>query len=192
MDPSQNLTQLLVAARTGENGQREDLFAAVYAELCQIASGQRRRHASNSTLHTTALVHESYLRLVDQAAVLEGDRLRFFATAARAMRHILVDHYRSRQAVKRGGDRQQSPLEPDELQANARGEMLLDLDEGLKQLKVEDERLAQVVELRFFVGLKDLEIAELLNVSDRTVRSDWVRAKSWLADFLSAGESSDG
>ncbi|MCB1185084.1 sigma-70 family RNA polymerase sigma factor [bacterium] len=195
MENRPDLTRLLVAARDGRPDDRDELYAAVYGELRRIARGQRRRHAADATLHTTALVHESYLRLIDQTAVLAGDRLRFFATAARAMRHILVDRYRARRAAKRGGDRQQADLDPDELQADVQGALLLDLDEGLHRLAATDERLARVVELRFFVGLKDAEIGELIGVSDRTVRTDWTRAKAWLADFLAepaAGASAAG
>ena len=190
MNSLPDLTQLLVAARTGDDPDRDALYAAVYEQLRRIASGQRRRHASGSTLHTTALVHESYLRLCDQDKLLEGDRLRFFASAARAMRHILVDHFRNRTAQKRGGDRNRVPLEPDELEAETQGGMLLDLDEALRHLEQRDERQARVVELRFFVGLRDAEIAQLLGIADRTVRNDWVRAKAWLADFLE-GEGAD-
>ena len=106
MGPSTDLTQLLIAARDGNAADRDALFAAVYDELRMLARGQRRRHASNSTLHTTALVHESYLRLANQERLGGGDRLRFFAVAAKAMRHVLVDHYRHRSALKRGGDRE--------------------------------------------------------------------------------------
>ena len=192
MNEAPDLTRLLVAARDGRDNDREELYAAVYGELRRIASGQRRRHSADATLHTTALVHESYLKLVDQTRVLAGDRLRFFATAATVMRHILVDRYRARQAAKRGGGRHRADLEPDELEADARGAMLLDLDEGLHRLAESDERLARVVELRYFVGLKDAEIGELLGVSDRTVRADWARAKTWLADFLAGPAAPDG
>ena len=192
MNPSPDLTRLLQAARTGRAEERDSLYAAVYGELRRIASGQRRRHAINSTLHTTAIVHESYLRLENQTSLLESDRSRFFGVAARAMRHILVDHYRARQTAKRGGDQERAPLEPEELMAETQGEMVLDLDEALDHLARRDERQAQVVELRFFVGLKDAEIAEMLNISDRTVRNEWNRAKVWLTDFLTSEKPADG
>lgn len=192
MNQSPDLTQLLLAARTGEAEERDSLYAAVYGELRRIAQAQRRRHAVDSTLHTTAIVHESYLRLMDQTRLLESDRSRYFGVAARAMRHILVDHYRARQTAKRGGDRERAPLEPEELEAETQGELMVDLDEALRHLSLQEERQAQVVELRFFVGLKDAEIAEILGVSDRTVRNEWNRAKLWLTDFMTSRKPADG
>jgi len=185
MSAPQELTMLLLAARDGGNSDREALFGAVYDELRVLARIQRRRHAADSTLHTTALVHESYLKLVDQENLADGDRLRFFGIAASAMRHILVDHYRTRSAKKRGGDQEQVDLDPNELATAAHGEMLLDLDQALIQLAQKDDRQARVVELRFFAGLNDQEIANIVGVSDRTVRKDWQQAKVWLADLLS-------
>ncbi len=192
MIPGQELTLLLLAARDGGSSDRDALFNAVYQELRSLASSQRRRHAADSTLFTTALVHESYLRLADQETLGGGDRLRFFGVAARAMRHILVDHYRTKRAKKRGGDQQQVDLDPAELAAGAHGEMLLDLDQALTHLATKNERQARVVELRFFAGLNDTEISTIIGVSDRTVRNDWQQAKSWLADHLADEKETGG
>ena len=188
MASTHQLTQLLLAARSGQDSDHDALFAAVYSQLRQIAARQRRKHAANSTLHTTALVHESYLRLVDRNGLGESDRLRFFSIAAGAMRQILVDHYRSRNAAKRGGGQDRVDLEPDDLAGQERGEMLLALDEALRKLEAKEPRQARVVELRFFVGLTEEEIGSVLGVSDRTVRTDWTKAKKWLADFLGDDE----
>lgn len=190
MASTPELTRLLLNARDGGPRDRDALFGAVYDELHRLASRQRQRHAANSTLHTTALVHESYLKLVDQAQLGDGDRLRFFAVAATAMRHILVDHYRRRSAAKRGGDYERVDVDPDELAGDARIDMLLDLDESLGRLLKLHPRQARVVELRFFAGLNDEEIGELLGVSDRTIRNEWTRAKAWLAGDMS-GEAGD-
>lgn len=189
MGNTPELTRLLLDARDGGDEQRDALFGAVYDELRRLARRQRARHAANSTLHTTALVHESYLKLVDQAQLGDGDRLRFFAVAATAMRHILVDHFRRRSAAKRGGDYERVDVDPDELAGDARIDMLLDLDEALGRLVEVAPRQARVVELRFFAGLNDAEIGEILGVSDRTIRNDWTRAKEWLAGDMSGGQA---
>ena len=183
-----DLTQLLLEARQGRTPARDRLFAAAYPELRQLARAQLRRHASGSTLHTTALVHEAYLKLFDQTQLAQGDRVQFFGIAARAMRQILVDHYRRTTAKKRGGDLERFDLDEQEIPAGMRGEMLLALDEALDRLEAVSPRLAQVVESRFFGGMTEKEIAELMEVSDRTVRNDWRKAKAWLARELGAAD----
>ena len=178
------LTQLLLAARNGQSAARDRIFAAAYPELRRLAHAQLRQHANGSTLHTTALVHEAYLKLFDQTQLASGDRVKFFGIAARAMRQILVDHYRRATAQKRGGGAEHLDLEDQEIPANMRGEMLLALDEAIDRLQSLSPRLATVVESRFFGGMTDEEIAELLGISDRTVRNDWRKARAWLATAL--------
>jgi len=181
---SNDLTQLLVAARDGRSAARERLFDAAYPELRRLASAQLRRHAANSTLHTTALVHEAYLELFDQTRLATGDRVKFFGIAARAMRQILVDHFRRASAQKRGGGAEHIDLDGQQVAAGVRGDMLLALDEALERLEKISPRLASVVENRFFGGMTEIEVAELLGVTDRTVRNDWRKAKAWLAREL--------
>jgi RNA polymerase sigma factor (TIGR02999 family) len=187
MDPK--LTQILLEARDGHATARERLFGAAYPQLRQLASAQLRRHASGSTLHTTALVNEAYLKLFDQTQLASGDRVQFFGIAGRAMRQILVDHYRRASAKKRGGEVEHLDLEDQQIPADMPGEMLLALDEALHRLEEMSPRLAKVVESRFFGGMTETEIAQLIGVTDRTVRSDWRKAKAWLAQELGPGSA---
>lgn len=155
------------------------LFPVVYEELRRIAhyhlAGERPGH----TLGTTGLVHESYLKLVDQTRVQWRDRGHFFRVASWAMRRILVDYARTAQALRRGGG--QRPVTLDEEQAGAeRGVALVALDEALHRLAAVDKRLSQVVECRYFGGLTEEETAVALGVSARTVERDWIKARSWL------------
>lgn len=187
MEPpaSSDVTQLLRARQTDTPEVHERLWAEVYDDLRDIAHRQLRRGGAGHTLSTTALVHECYLRLVDQSSVDYEDRLHFFATAAQAMRHLLIDRARRRTAKKRGGDAP-PPLDLDDLVVAAEDtdELFLSLDEALTQLSTRDARLGKVVEYRFFGGMQEKEIAALLGVSVRTVRRDWRKAKRWLARAL--------
>lgn len=173
------------------------LFPVVYAELRRIAHRRLRSEAAGHTLSTTALVHETYLKLAEQRLEGFGNRAHFFALAARAMRRILVDYARRHGARKRPDPRQRlslASLEDSGLQAGQaraaevaeRAELLLAVDLALEQLGAVDERLARVVEYRFFVGLTEPETAELLGVTPRTVTRDWVRARAWLLTHLDA------
>ena len=141
--------------------------------------GQRR------TLTTTALVHEVYLRLVDQREARFEDRAHFFAYAARVMRTVLVDEARSRSALKRGGDWTPTTLDERNLPVDQQAELLLAVHEALDALAEQDEGLANLVECRFFGGMSDDELAQVMGVSDRTVRRDWVKARTWLHSRLS-------
>jgi RNA polymerase sigma factor (TIGR02999 family) len=175
------LTDALLAAHAGARDRLDALLPLVYEELHRIARHHLRREAEGHTLSTTELVHEAYLRLVDQDRVQWIDRAHFLAVAARAMRRILVDHARRRLAGKRGGALR--PVSLDEvasLGTDDRAEILLTLDEALSRLAALDPRLEQVVECRFFGGLTEAEAAAALGVTDRTVRRDWVKAKGWL------------
>jgi len=179
-----DITAQLQAWAAGEQTARDTLFPLVYDELRRIAHRQLRREWQGHTLDTTALVHEAYLRLVDQAHSGFADRAHFFAVAANAMRRILVDYARRYLADKRGGAPRRVTLTDDMLVAEERADTLLALDEALHELSLIDERLSRVVECRFFGGLTEQETAEVLGVTARTVRRDWTKAKGWLLRTL--------
>lgn len=178
----------LAMLKRGAPEGMERLIPLVYAELRRMAHHQLVAERTGHTLSTTALVHEAYLRLADQAPGAWANRAQFFALAARAMRRVLVDYARRRQATRRGGPGQR-PIsledaeaggEADALSVAARGEELLALDEALDRLSAVDPRAARVVECRFFGGLTEAETAETLGVSARTVAGDWLMARGWL------------
>jgi RNA polymerase sigma factor (TIGR02999 family) len=181
--PSQ-VTRFLRSLRD-ENADKsavtEQLLALVYDELRQIAARIMSRERANHTLQPTALVHEVYLKLVDQKTVEWNDRAHFLGIAARAMRQILVDHARGKGAAKRGHGWQQVTLN-EELTPVAQSEIeLLDLDDALDKLSAQDERAARVAELRLFGGMTVKETAHVLGVSRRTVDDDWAMARLWLS-----------
>ncbi len=155
------------------------LFAMVYDELRRLAHDQLRRERPGHTLGTTGLVHETYVRLVDQTRVDGHDRGRFLVAAACAMRRILVDYARRNQAARRGGGIVRLTLDDDQPAAE-RSEMLLALDEALDRLVGLNPRLSQVVECRYFGGLTEQETADALKVTRRTVQRDWAKARGWL------------
>lgn len=185
--PSADVTQLLQRARAGDRSAIEQLFPLVYEELHRIASRRRPRGRSDPTLGATALVHEVYLKLFDRTRLELQDREHFFAVAARAMRQIAVDHARRRASLKRGGGRRQVDLDSQWPGGDDRAEQVLAVDQALEQLARIDERLAQVVELRFFAGFTEAEIAESLGRDERTVRRDWRKARALLHELLSGG-----
>jgi len=186
---SSSLTELLEAWREGDPDARERAFAAVYEELRTLARRQVRRHRPGETLRTTALVHETYLKLARGRAVAIQDRAHFFALASRAMRQVLVDAARNRRAGKRGGDGIRTTLDEGALRVEAAGEEVLALDRALARLAALDERAASVVEWRYFGGLSEAEIAEALGVTERTVRRDWRQARAFLFRELSGREA---
>jgi RNA polymerase sigma factor (TIGR02999 family) len=179
-----DITGLLLAWRAGDRNAVDRLFPLVYDELRRIAHRQLGRERADHTLGTTALVHEAYLKLVDQTRAQLTDRAHFFAVAARAMRRILVDYARRHRALKRGGAAGRVSLSDAALVASERADTLVALDEALTRLAELDDRLSQVVECRFFGGLTEEETAEALAVTARTVRRDWVKAKGWLYQAL--------
>jgi len=187
------VTQLLAAVRQGDGSAMDRLMTLVYDELRAVARRQLRRWRPGQTLDTTALVHETYLRLVDQAGASWWDRVHFLSVAGVAMRHILVDAARRRVAKKRGGEGLRITL--DELQLDQRGMdasrqavEILDLDEALTSLAARNERLSRLVELRFFAGLTEEETAQTLGTSERTVRRDWLKARAFLFHALRGRE----
>lgn len=179
----------------GEANEWQHLIPLVYDELRAMARRQLRRERDSHTLNTTGLVHETYLRLVNQRRAHWRDRSQFFAIAARLMRRVLIDYARQHRAAKRGGAAQAITLEraeetlarepaagalPSFSAADERTEVLLALDDALSRLAAVDERVARVVECRFFGGLSEEDTAAALGVTARTVRRDWVKAKDWL------------
>lgn len=192
-DPGE-VTELLVRIREGDQAAFDHVFPLVYDELRRVAGYQLRGERAGHTLQPTALVNEAYMKLVGSPGADWRDRAHFVAIAARAMRQVLVDHARRRDAAKRGGDRQQTTLSGVPLGADLRPDEILALDEALDRLDTLDSRLRQVVEFKFFGGLTDRETAELLGVTPRTAQRDWVKARAWLyrelyAEATHGGES---
>ena len=180
MDTGQGVTELLRRAGAGDRGALDRALPLVYDELRRLARRQLRREAEGHTLNTTALVHEAYIRLVDQTRAEWRDRAHFLAVASTAMRRVLVDHARRHHAAKRGNGAR-VPLEQLEgLAADERVELLVALDEALVRLAALDPRQARVVECRFFGGLTEEETAEALGIGLRTAKRDWAKARSWL------------
>lgn len=177
---SPEITQMLRAWGQGDQAAVETVLPLVYDELHRMAKRYLARQQPGHTLQTTALIHEAYLKLADQKEKLWENRAHFFAVAARAMRHILVDYARARHSRKRGGDAQQVELDEALMISDERGAELVALDEALTALAAVDPRKSLVVELRFFGGLSEEETAEALAVSVVTVRRDWRAAKLWL------------
>ena len=179
------LTQLLRAARGGDAQAADKAFSRVYAELRRLARARLRQHRTMTLLDTTALVHESYLKLVGTEGVAVEDRHHFFAYASRVMRSVIVDFARAKLAERRGGEAEHVVLD------TALGERLaapesdvLRVHEALEALAQADERAAQVVEMRYFGGLTEPEIAQVLGLSERTVRRDWEKARLLLLAHL--------
>ena len=184
--PRDGITQWLDQARGGDRAALDRVLQALYGELHAMAKRQLGG-AGEDTLDATALVHEAYLKLVGQQAVEFSDRAAFFAYAASAMRSVVVDHARARLALKRGGgDTVQRVADlPDNINDGIRlDEDLLSLDSALTQLNEVDPQLARVVELRYFGGLSELQIAELTERSERSVRRDWQKARMFLLQML--------
>lgn len=180
-----DLTELLNRAQAGDASAGDAAFGALYAELKRIAAAELRRNPG-ATLNTTALVHEAYAKLAAGAGPL-ASRSHFFSLAARAMRQILIDQARSRLAEKRGGREIHTGLDSVHAAAEQRAEELLLIDAALEKLSQRDARAAKVVEWHFFGGFTFDEIAAELNLSERTVRSDWALARAVLArDFGAA------
>jgi RNA polymerase sigma-70 factor (ECF subfamily) len=185
-DP-QTLTTLLMDWRNGNTVSGEHLAIILYNELRQMAGHYLRQERPGHTLQPTALVHELYLRLFTPAAPVPWQgRTHFFAVAAQTLRRILVDHARAHRAEKRGGGRVMVSLTSAEGWAQSHDEDLLAVDEALRQLSQSQPRAAQVVELRFFAGMTEEEISDVLGVSVITVKRDWKFARAWLLSTLGA------
>lgn len=180
MQPTETVTLLLGRLGSGDRQAFATLLPLVYEELRRLAHGQLHGQRDDHTLNTTALVHETYLKLAAQATSSFEDRAHFLGICARAMRQVLVDHARQHGAQKRGGGWWRMPLEEAELPVEERAELLVALDDALTRLGERDERLCRVVEYRFFGGMTEEETATALGVTDRTVRRDWTKARLWL------------
>jgi len=180
----EDVTVVLEQMRNGDKNAADKLLPLVYDEFRALARHYLAQERANHTLQPTALVHEAYMKLVDQTRVDWQGRSHFFAVAAQAMRRILVDHARSRQRDKRGGGRARVILDEAVALSPQKDEDVLALDEALERLAALDPRQAKVVELRFFGGLSVEEVAEALGVSKRTVEGDWTFARAWLSREL--------
>jgi RNA polymerase sigma factor (TIGR02999 family) len=180
MPVATDVTQILQAWSDGDDSAPERLMPVVYRELRRLAGEYLRRERPDHTLQATALVHEAYLKLVDDQRVTWKSRAHFCGIAARLMRQILVEHARSHNAAKRGGRLEKMYLEETRHLAQQRAPDIIALDEALQTLATSHPRESEVVELKFFGGLDAREIAEVLNVSPTTVSRDWTFAKLWL------------
>ena len=190
-----DVTHILADIESGSKQAAEALLPIVYDELRRLAASRMAAERSDHTLQSTALVHEAYVRLVDNDAAKHWDsRGHFFSAAAEAMRRILVEHARSKNSLKAGGGRQQVSLSSVDPASDGAEFDLLDLlalDESLQKLQAKDPRKAEFVKLRFFAGLSHAQAAEALGISSSTADNDWAYAKSWLFVEMSGRETSD-
>lgn len=192
MDEPEDITLLLHRFQAGDEDAQNQLISAVHDELRVIAARYMRREKGDHTLQTTALVNEAYLKLVNLKTANWQDRAHFYAVASRVMRRILVDHARKHIAGKRGGGVDMLPLNEAIVFTPGRSTQIVQLDEALTRLAQTDERAARVIELRFFGGLSVEESAEVLKISPRTVKREWMFARAWLRNEFGLGpEQSD-
>lgn len=182
------VTDLLKLYSGGDRDAFDRLLPLVYDDLRRIARGHLRRTQRGQTLDTVGLVHEVYMKMVDQERVNVKDRCHFLAVSACAMRQVIISHARARAAAKRGAGVPPQSLEDREIAVEEQAEWLLALDEALERLRDRSERLARVVECRFFGGLSDRETAEALDISLRTAQREWMRARAWLKEDLGYGQ----
>lgn len=192
-DQDHDITRLLSSARDGDRAAVGEVFDRVYSEIRRIAHGEVRRLGPSETMNTTAVVHEAYLKLLNAPGIAWADRAHFYAVAATAMRQVLVDYARRNSTAKRGGGVRPISLDDvdsrDEVRLDPRDESILALDAALVRLTALDERLARVVDLRFFAGLTVEETALALGVTDRTVKRDWRRARAYLHSEIAPASS---
>ena len=174
------LTELLRGAARGEPGALDRVFAALYPELRKIAHARLRPHTGLGDLGTTALVHESFVRLVEARRLAVTDRKHFFTYAAKTMRNIVIDFARRRQAERRGGAAERVTLDTHLLGEGRQDTSVIDIDNALRELEALDPALAQVVEMRYFGGYTDAEIAAAMDIADRTVRRHWDKARAFI------------
>lgn len=184
MRPPPDVTVLLAELTGGNPVVVNALLPLIYDELHRVADNQLRGERRDHTLNATALVHEAYLKLVDQSRVTWQNRAHFLGVAAQAMRRILINYAEQRRAQKRGGEMMATTFDDELAPRDVRADELVNLDEALTRLKAISPRQAATVEYRFFGGLTHEEIAEVLNVSVPTVRRDWRMARAWLSSDL--------
>ena len=185
---SGDVTQILSAIDSGDPKAVEQLLPLVYEELRRLAAHKMANERPGQTLQATALVHEAYLRLVQESNHQWQNRSQFFAVAAETMRRILVDRARRRQSLKRGGNFERTEVDLVELPVAADDSLVLRVHGALDELAVEDPVKAEVVKLKFFVGLSSEEVASVLGLNEKTVRRHWSFAKAWLFQNMSAGK----
>ncbi|ANM31461.1 hypothetical protein ABI59_20645 [Acidobacteria bacterium Mor1] len=183
-----DVTQLLVQFREGDRDALDRLVPIVYEDLRRIARSHLRRGRSGHSMDTVGLVNEAWLRLVDQTRANFEDRQHFLSVCARAMRQILISSARKHQAAKRGGGEAEVTYDDEFVGTRRQAERLLAVDQALEKLSKHDERLARVVECRYFAGLSEQETAEAMGCSLRTAQRDWMRARAWLRVELEPDE----
>jgi RNA polymerase sigma factor (TIGR02999 family) len=188
MTSQHTITEALAELRSGDGQAADRLVSLVYDELRRLAGQYLSAENPGHTLQPTALVHEAYLSLVKEPETNWQNRVHFFAVASRAMRRILVDHARSRRALKRGGDRHKVSLDEARSMALEPEEYLLAMDEALEKLAALDSQQSRIIELRFFGGLTLEETASLLGISVKTVQRDWLMARGWLHREVTKGD----
>jgi RNA polymerase sigma factor (TIGR02999 family) len=191
MPARHDVTELLHAIKAGDQAAFDRLVPLVYDELHKIAHLHLQRHRRSETLNTTALVHEVYLKMSKQAELDLEDRSHFLAVSACAMRQVIVQFARARTAAKRGGGEEIMPLDEQQIAIDDHAHQVLEINRILERLRERDDRLARVVECRFFGGLSEQETAEALGVSLRTAQRDWMRARAWLREEM-AGDAEAG
>ena len=184
------ITLLLQRAADGDRTALDAVYASLYPDLKRLASARLRQQGRGASVSTTMLVHESFMRLAAARDLQLQDRRHFFAYAAKAMRHIIIDAAREHLAERRGGGAEHVTLGHDDAQRVAdapAGDELMQVNEALKQLELVDAELAELVEMRYFGGYAETEIAELLDINERTVRRRWDKARAWLFVALGPG-----
>jgi len=193
LESRETFTAALAAYRSGDKAAFNRLVELVYPELRRVARRQLLRgRPDGPVLDTTGLVHEAYLKLVDQTQVRPNDRNHFLAVAARAMRQVIVEHARARRSLKRGAGQPHEPLDDRAVALDGQVEQVLAVNIALDRLADVDPRLLQVVECRFFAGYSETETADALEVSTRTIERDWLRAKAWLREAMDGGGEMPG
>lgn len=182
-----DVTQILARVQAGESAAADELLPLVYNELRRLASARMARENPGQTLQATALVHEAFLKLVDVKVAKDWDsRGHFFAAAAEAMRHILVDQARRKQTLKRGGHMNRVEVEAASIEAPVPQEQIVAVSDALDHLAEIDPQTAELVKLRYFAGFNNEEAAQLLGISPRKASMMWTYARAWLRDFLDA------
>ena len=178
------VTRILRDARTGGREVTDRIVPLLYEELRRIARSHRRRSPHGDVLDTGSVLHEAYLRLVDQNSAVWQDRVHFLAYASTAMRTVLLDHARRESRLKRGGGAVRVTLRDHDAVVTREADTLIAVDDALTRLAEEEPRVARVVECRFYGGMTEQETAAAIGVTDRTVRREWLKAKAWLEDAL--------
>lgn len=181
MAESSDVTRLLISLKKGKDGVYDKLYPLIYDELRSLAYSHMNRQSADHTLSRTELVHETYLKMIDQTQIDFSDRSHFLAIASRCMRQILIDYARKKQAEKRGGKQKDLTYIDGIFNGqNNKAQELIDIDDALKRLAELNERLSKVVEMRFFGEMTIEETADALDISESTVKRDWMKARGWL------------